>query len=81
MYTELIPGTVMALIKVGEKTANLPNSFANVIEIYEEELQTNINNLSKVIEPVMLVGIGGVIVVVAMGVFGVITNIMDAVKA
>lgn len=77
---DLIPSTVSALIKVGEKVGSLPAAFGNVIEIYEEDLESDINNLSKVIEPVMMVVIGGIVVVVALGVFGVITNIMDAVK-
>jgi len=80
MYNDLIPTTVTALIKVGEKTANLSESFANVVEIYEEDLRTNIDWLSKVIEPIMMVVIWGVIVVVALGVFWVIFNIMDAVQ-
>jgi len=34
--------------------------------MYDSELQMSINNLSKVIEPVMLVFIGGVVVSIAM---------------
>ncbi len=78
--SDLIPATASALIRVWEKTANLSESFGNVTEIYEEDLNSNITNLSKVIEPVMLVVIWWLVVVIALWVFWVITSIMDAVN-
>jgi len=78
--TLLIPSTVSALIKVGETTASLPASFDTIIDIYSEELDNYITNLSKIIEPIMLVIVGSVIVMIALGVFGVIMTIMDSVN-
>lgn len=78
--TRLIPSTVSALIKVGEKTASLEWTFDTIIAIYSEELDNYINNLSKVIEPFMLIIVGWVIVMIALGVFGVIMAIMDSVN-
>lgn len=78
--TNLIPSTVSALIKVGEKTATLSKTFDTVIGIYQEELDNYINNISKLIEPIMLVFIGGIVIVIALWVFGVIMNIMDSVN-
>ncbi len=75
--TMLIPSNVSALIKVGEQTANLGSTFDTIIAIHQEELEHYINNLSKIIEPVMLVIVGSVIIMIALGVFGVIMNIMD----
>ncbi|HRU50407.1 MAG TPA: type II secretion system F family protein [Candidatus Absconditabacterales bacterium] len=75
--TNLIPGNVSVLIKVGEETANLENSVDNVLKMYQEELNMTINSLSKVIEPIMLVLIGIVVVVIASGVFGLILQIME----
>jgi type II secretory pathway component PulF len=62
----LIPSTVSALIKVGEKTASLDATFDTIISIYSEELDSYINNLSKMIEPIMLVIVGSVIVLIAL---------------
>lgn len=77
--TMLIPSTVSALIKVGEKTASLDATFDTIISIYSEELDSYINNLSKMIEPIMLVIVGSVIVLIALWVFWVIMSIMDSV--
>ena len=78
--TTLIPSTVSALIKVGEKTATLWQTFDTIISIYQEELDHYISNLSKLIEPIMLVFVGWVVIMIALGVFGVIMNIMDSVN-
>ena len=78
--TQLIPSKVSVLLKVGEETANLSQSLDNIIAIYEEDLKTTIDNLSKLVEPIMLVLIWWIVIVIALGVFGVIMNIMDGVQ-
>lgn len=75
----LIPSNVAVLIKVGEESASLDESLGNILEMYEEELDHAITNLSKVIEPLMLVIVGGVIILIAFGVFGLILEIMEGV--
>ncbi|MFZ2150824.1 MAG: type II secretion system F family protein [Candidatus Absconditicoccaceae bacterium] len=76
---ELIPSNVSALIKVGEETANLQSSLDNILTMHEEELNNNINRLAKVIEPIILIFIGVIVVVIALGVFGLILQIMEGV--
>lgn len=78
--TILIPNSVAALIKVGEQTATLPHTFDTIISIYQEELDHYISNLSKLIEPIMLIFVGGIVIMIALWVFGVIMNIMDSVS-
>lgn len=75
--TDLIPSDVAVMIKVGEETANLSNSLDNVLKMYEEDLNVLIGRSSKIIEPVMLVGVWGVILVIALGIFGLILQIME----
>lgn len=78
--TELIPSSATALIKVWEETASMPESLENIIAIYQEDMKNTITNLSKIIEPVMLVFIGGIIIVIALWVFGIINTIMDGMQ-
>ncbi len=75
--TDLIPSDVAVMIKVGEETANLSNSLDNVLKMYEEDLNVLIGRSSKIIEPIMLVGVWGVILVIALGIFGLILQIME----
>jgi MSHA biogenesis protein MshG len=66
------------LIKVGEETANLEKSMDNIIELYQEELDNSIKNFSKAIEPVILVFVGAIVMLIALGVFGLIFQVMDS---
>lgn len=75
--TDLIPSDVSVMIKVGEETANLSNSLDNVLKMYEEDLNTIISRSSKIIEPVMLIFIWWAVVVIALGIFGLILQIME----
>lgn len=75
--TELIPSDVSIMIKVGEETANVPNSLDNILKMYEEDLDTIITRSSKVIEPIMLIFVGWIVVVIALWIFGLILQIMQ----
>lgn len=75
--TELIPSDVAVMIKVGEETANLSSSLDNVLEMYQEDLNTIIMRSSKIIEPIMLIFVGWLVVIIALGIFGLILQIME----
>ena len=75
----LIPTNVSVLIKVWEETANLEWSLMNILNMYQEELNVSINSISKVIEPVILVGIWVIVLLVASWVFWLILQIMESV--
>ena len=75
--TYLLPSDVAVMIKVGEESANLSNSLDNILHMYESDLDNLIGRLAKVIEPIMLIFIGGVILVIALGIFGLILQIMQ----
>lgn len=74
---DLLPADVSVMIKVGEQTANLEQSLQNILTMYEWELNVSINRLSKIIEPIMLVWIWGIVVIIAYAVFGLILQIME----
>jgi type II secretory pathway component PulF len=45
--------------------------------MYEEDLNNLISTSSKIIEPVMLIFVGWIVVVIALGIFGLILQIMQ----
>lgn len=75
--SELIPSNAVVLIRVWEETANLQNSLWNILTIYKEELDSTIDKLSKVIEPIMLVFIWAIVAIIATWVFGIIFQLME----
>jgi type IV pilus assembly protein PilC len=62
------PPLVNQMIKVGESTGNLDEMLIKVADVFEQETNDTIDNLTKLIEPLILVGLGGIIgtVLIAM---------------
>ena len=65
MFTPL----VLQMLAVGEETGAVDTMLADVAEFYEREVEYDIKNLSSAIEPIMIVIIGGMVLVLALGVF------------
>ena len=54
----LFPPTFSQLISVGEQTGQLDEMFSSVASYYEEEFDTTVDNMSSLIEPIMIVFMG-----------------------
>ncbi len=63
------PPLVIHMIAVGEKTGELSNMLQNVSETYEEQVNTRIEGLTSLLEPMMIVVMGGIVAVIVMSVF------------
>ena len=57
------------MISIGEKTGELPEMLENVAETYEEQVNTQIEALTSLLEPIMIVGMGGAIGFIVLSVF------------
>jgi type IV pilus assembly protein PilC len=62
------PPLVNQMVKVGESTGNLDDMLMKVAHVFETETEDLIDQITKLIEPMILVGLGGVIgtVLIAM---------------
>ena len=54
----MFPPTFSQLISVGEQTGQLDELFGSVAMYYEEEFDTSVENMSSLIEPIMIVFMG-----------------------
>ena len=54
----LFPPTFSQLISVGEQTGQLDEMFGSVATYYEEEFDNSVDNMSSLIEPIMIVFMG-----------------------
>jgi MSHA biogenesis protein MshG len=61
--------TVMQMIAVGEETGDMDGLMFEVAGMYEREVEYDIKNLSSQIEPIMIVALGGMVLVLALGIF------------
>ena len=67
--TEMFPPLVLQMISVGEESGQVDTLLTEVAEYYEREVDYDLKNLSSSIEPILLVAVGCLVLVLALGVF------------
>lgn len=55
------PPMIIHMIAIGEKTGELPAMLRNASETYEEQINTKIDGLTSLLEPMMIIGMGGAV--------------------
>jgi type IV pilus assembly protein PilC len=60
-YSQIFPVIVSQMIKVGEETGKTEDMMVKLAEFYEEEVNQITKNLSSIIEPVLMLVIGGAV--------------------
>jgi len=60
---------VLQMLAVGEETGSIENMLLEVAGFYEREVAYELKNLTSAIEPILIVAIGGMVLVLALGVF------------
>jgi type IV pilus assembly protein PilC len=73
--SKFFPAIVSQMLAVGEETGQLDTILVKVADFYEEEVDTVIDSLSSIIEPVMIVIMGGLVGLIAASVMGPITSL------
>ena len=59
--TKVFPPMVVQMINVGEQTGALDQMLTKIADFYEEEVDVAVSGLMKLIEPLMIVILGGII--------------------
>lgn len=77
--SKILPQIIVQMSAVGEETGELDTVLDKVAEFYEKEVDTVIASMTSIIEPVLIVGLGGVVGVIVASVFGPISSIQGAV--
>jgi type IV pilus assembly protein PilC len=76
----LFPPIVSQMLAVGEETGQTDTVLIKVADFYEEEVDTAIDGLSSIIEPVMIVIMGSMVGLIAASVMGPIAGLAQSVK-
>lgn len=76
----LFPPMVIQLINTGERTGRLDEMFDQIADFYEPEIEFTIRNLTSLLEPAMLLGMGAVVAFIALSVLLPIFNLISIVR-
>jgi type IV pilus assembly protein PilC len=75
----IFPPIVSQMLSVGEETGKTDVVLVKVAEFYEEEVDAVVNSLSSILEPVMIVVMGGMVGLIAASVIGPITSLNQSI--
>lgn len=77
--TNVFPSMVVQMIAVGEQTGALDTMLSKIADFYEEEVDTAVAGLMKLLEPILIaflgVAIGGIVIAMYMPMFTLIGKI------
>lgn len=72
---------VLQMIAVGEETGALDRLLLEVADYYEREVDYDLKTLADAIEPILLVALGGMVLVLALGIFLPMWDLGSAVRS
>jgi type IV pilus assembly protein PilC len=81
METNVFPPMVVQMVGVGEQTGALDAMLSKIADFYEEEVDVAVAAMTSLIEPAMMVGIGGTVGVVLIAMYLPIFSIAGKIKA
>ena len=62
-------GDVVAIVGSSEETGMLPESLVKIADDYEEQVTYMVKNLGSLIQPLIMIGLGGVVLFIILAVF------------
>ena len=77
--SKVLPAIIIQMTAVGEETGKLGEVLDKVAEFYEEEVNQITNSLASIIEPILIVGLGGIVGFIVLSVLGPILSIQGTV--
>jgi type IV pilus assembly protein PilC len=81
METNVFPPMVVQMVGVGEQTGALDVMLNKIADFYEEEVDIAVAALTSLIEPALMVGIGGTVGVVLIAMYLPIFSLAGKIKA
>ena len=79
-HSKLFPFIVTQMLSIGEETGNLENILDQLAEHFEAEVDDTLKNMSSIIEPLLLLVIGGVVGFLALALISPIYNISNSIS-
>jgi type IV pilus assembly protein PilC len=76
----VFPGMVVSMIQVGEETGALPEMLMKVAETYDDEVDTAVEALTSIIEPIMIIFLAGVVGTIVIAMFLPLVSIISNMK-
>lgn len=77
--SKYFPAIVGQMLSVGEETGQLDTILLKLAEFYEAEVDTVVAGITSIIEPILIIVLGGMVGFIVISVFGPISNLSSSV--
>lgn len=74
-----IPQMVTQMVGIGEQSGALDTMLGKIADFYEDEVENSVKAMTSLIEPLMMVGLGGIIAVVLIAMYLPIFSLGDTI--
>jgi type IV pilus assembly protein PilC len=76
----IFPSMVAQMIAVGEETGNLDTMLSKVADFYEDEVAAAVKALTSILEPIMIVFVGGIVGFIVIAMYMPMFKVYDAIQ-
>jgi type IV pilus assembly protein PilC len=76
----VFPPMVTHMISIGEETGALDSMLNKVADFYEDEVDSTIKSLTSILEPIMMIIVGGLVGLIVVSMYLPMFNMMNLVK-
>jgi type IV pilus assembly protein PilC len=76
----IFPALVEHMVSVGEETGGLEQTLAKVADFYEDEVDAAVKSLTSILEPIMIVVVGGIVGFVVISMYLPMFKVYDKIQ-
>jgi MSHA biogenesis protein MshG len=73
----LFPGIVIQMVKIGEETGKMNELLHKVSDYYDSQVDYTVKNMTTLIEPILIFALGVMVLIMALGIFMPMWNLMS----
>ena len=76
----LFPSMVVQMLEVGEQTGQTSQMLEKVADFYDSEVEAAVKALTSIMEPVMIIFVGGIVGVIVVSMYLPLFNVYNSIK-
>jgi type IV pilus assembly protein PilC len=79
-HAPVFPGMVAQMVAVGEETGAMDTMLAKIADFYEDQVEASVKSLTSILEPIMLVVVGGIVGFIVISMYLPLFKVYDQIK-
>jgi type IV pilus assembly protein PilC len=76
----VFPGMVTQMVAVGEETGALDQMLSKIADFYEDQVEASVKSLTSILEPLMLVVVGGMVGFIVISMYLPLFKVYDQIR-